>query len=142
MSEISMLMNHINRVHVAIAITSFVTYITVVVAITNTEATELIIVTIAIANNIEITHVRESRRGESRRRNGRGNWSRHWRSDRSRNRSWRRNKDSHGRSRNGRALGHVVGIVAVITIGHRKAIASWHGFVGGTLEANEAGGAF
>ena len=102
----------------------------------------MIIVAIAIANDIEVTHIRESRRGESRCRNGRGNWSRHWRSDRSRNRSWRRHKDSHGRSRDGRTLRHVVGIVAVIAIGHGQTIASWHGFVGGTLEANEAGGAF
>ena len=102
-----------------------ITYISIVVAITDAKAAEVAIVTIAVANDVQIAH-----RGQRRERDGSGNRS-------------RLRDAGRGRRRDGSA-GHrdVVGVVAVVPIGHGQAVAARNDLVGGALEADEAGGAF
>lgn len=102
-----------------------ITYISIVVAITDAKATEVAIVTIAVANDVQIAH-----RGQCRERDGSGNRS-------------RLRDAGRGRRRDGSA-GHrdVVGVVAVVPVGHGQAVAARNELVGGALEADVAGGAF
>ena len=118
------------------------TYVAIVVTIAYAEAAEFIVVTVAIANDIQIAHGRKRRCREGRRRDGRCHRSRDGSRDGSGHRCRRRNKDAHGGGRHAGILRHVVGIVAVVAVGHGQAVASWNGFVGGALEAYKAGGAF
>ena len=102
-----------------------ITYISIVVAITDAEAAEVAIITVAVANDVQSAH-----RGQRRERDGS--------CDRSRLRDAGR-----GRRRDGSAVHRdVVGIVAVVPIGHGQAVAARNDLVGGALEADEAGGAF
>ena len=99
-----------------------ITYISIVVAITDAEAAEVAIITVAVANDVQ-----SANRGQRRERDGS--------CDRSRLRDAGR-----GRRRDGSA--DVVGSVAVVPIGHGQAVAARNDLVGGALEADEAGGAF